>query len=116
MSVDVTKALLLSDRVALKLVDAGSGSVVAPSTASIAQNTVVIPHGLGTVDKVFWTVSAFNTIFTQYVNAPFTTPDGRIALDAFIDSTNLYIRATSQTAGAPQDASTFNFTYTILIA
>lgn len=116
MSIDVTKALLASDRVALKLVDSGVGTIVAPEATSIAQNTVTIPHGLGTVDKVFWSVSAINTLYELYITTPFATPDGRVAIDAFIDSTNLYIRATSQTAGSPQEASTFTYQYNILIA
>lgn len=114
--INVKNTILSSDNAALKFVASGTGSIIAPATSSIAQTTHTIPHGMGSAEKLFWSVSAINTTYALVTTIPWASPDGRVAIDAFVDDTNLYIKATSQTAGGSQDASYFDYQYNIIIA
>ncbi len=113
-----------ADKSSLKGIFSGSGSISSPgatSGTSPQSNVVTIPHGLGTTELI-WSVSidvsqpyaAFYGANT-YALAPWATGDGRTAVDASIDANNLYIRATSSTAGAAQVGYGFTFFYNILL-
>lgn len=108
---------LFSEIPALKLVKTGSGTIVAPATSSSASNLLTIPHGLGTTNLV-WSVAAnASAVYgsTRFVNAPWTVSDGRVSIDAYVDANNLYIKATSSTAGSPTPNYTFPFTYSLIL-
>lgn len=102
--------------VALKVIASGTGSITAPYTESMDSNTVTIPHGQNSTD-VIPSVIASAPLYESvtYFSLPYASADGRIALDVRIDSTNMYLIATSQTGGLPQDAVDFTYFYTILI-
>ena len=114
---DEEKIALDAEKASLKLVDTDTGTIIAPPTASSASNTVTIPHNCDTTDLIWAVVASTGDIFasTRYVTTPFSTPDGRVQLIAYIDDTNLYIKATSSTAGSPEDGATFSYRYFILM-
>lgn len=114
---NINDVALYSENAALKLVERGTGTIIAPATSTSASNTNIIFHGLDTTD-IMWSVAA-NSFFVSasntYVTIPWSSSDGRISIDAYIDKNNLYIKATSSTAGSPQPATSFDYSYTIIL-
>lgn len=111
------KLSLDSRNAALKAIASGSGTLNVPGTSGTTSVIATIPHGQG-VPEVIVTVNAnFGAVYggNRYVTAPFVTPDGRNAIDVYVDSTNVYIKATSSTSGAPEPARSYPYDYTILI-
>lgn len=103
-----------------KVVQTGSGTIVAPaatSTNSPQSNDVVIPHNLGTKDIIVSLTATFTygSLSTSRVLAPWISNDGRKSLDVVWDTNNITIRASSSTAGSAESATTFNFNYNIIM-
>ncbi len=100
----------------LKHIGSGTGTIVGPATSSSDSNMVTIPHGMATANLI-WSVTASSPdiLSGKYISTPYITGDGRVALNAHVDATNLYIVATNSTAGAPQPAVTWTYIYNIIL-
>lgn len=117
---NIERIALASSKASLKVIETSSGSITAPaatSSNSPQSNIITVPHGQGNTDVLFSVIANASNVYgsTRYVTAPWSTPDGRISIDAYIDADNLYIKATSSTAGSDQPATNFTYYYTILI-
>lgn len=111
---------LSSSRASLKVIDSGSGGIVAPLATSVnspQSTTITIAHNQNSTDVLFAVSADVSAIYggTRYTTLPWVTPDGRNSIDAYIDSTNLYIKASNSTAGADEPARSYTYYYTILI-
>lgn len=111
---------LLSKMGIVKVVGSGSGTVTAPSATSSnspQSNTVTIPNVYGTSDIIVACTATvtFGGLATQRTQAPWVSNDGRKAFDCTWDENNIYIRATSSTVGSSESATTFNYTYNIIM-
>ena len=105
-----------SRKASLKAVSSGTGAITAPYTASIDSSIVTIPHGQSSTD-VIPSIIASAPLYevVTYFSIPYASADGRVSLDAYVDDTYIYLKATSQTGGLPQDAVDFTYFYTILV-
>lgn len=113
---DSSKVALTSKLSALKLIDTPiTGTITAPATASFASNEVAIPHGLGNDELLPSLTAKWSGFPGKIISAPYATGDGRVALEVSWDDTNVYITATSSTAGSPQPATTFDYTLIITV-
>lgn len=117
---NIDKVALASSKASLKVISSAGGSITAPAATSVnspQSNIVTIPHNQGNTDVLFSVIADATNVYgsTRYVTAPWSTPDGRISIDAYIDVDNLYIKATSSTAGSPQAATSFTYYYNIII-
>ena len=104
----------------LKVVDSGSGTVTAPaatSSNSPQSATVQIPNVYGTTDIIVVCTATFTygSLATQRTVAPWVSSDGRKAFDCTWNDDFIYIRATSYTGGANEPATTFTYTYNVLM-
>ena len=117
---DFEKIGLDSQNAALKAIGRGSGSITAPlatSANSPQANTVTIPHNQNSSNVFPAVIINASSVYgsTRYITLPWSTPDGRTSAGAHVDATNIYITATSFTAGADQPALSFTYTYSILV-
>lgn len=117
MAVNSKRVNLASDLSMPKVVGGGSGTITAPATSSVASNTEIIPNIFKTSNLIVALTATFKygSLSTQRTQAPWISNDGRKSLDVTWNDDNIYIRATSSTAGAPEVATTFNYTYNIIM-
>ena len=104
----------------LKDVLSGSGVISSPyatSSSSPASNIVTIPHNQMTNNVIPSVTINTQSVFGRvgYSSLPWSTRDGRTSVDVYVDDTNIYIKASSFTAGMPQDPQSFAYTYIVLI-
>ena len=117
---DISKVALASSIAALKVVASGVGTITAPAATlsnSPQSNLIVIPHNQidsNVIPSVIINTSALYG-YNSYTQIPFSTPDGRTAIDTYVDNTNVYIKATNSTAGSPQSSMSFPYTISIII-
>lgn len=117
---NIDQVALASFLPALKVVKTGSGTITAPaatSSNSPQSNVATIPHDQNSNNVFFAVIINGSAVYgsTRYINTPWSTPDGRVSVTPYVDGQNLYIKATSSTAGADQPATSFPYIYTILI-
>jgi hypothetical protein len=113
---------LATERASLKVVNSAPipGTITAPAATSSnsPQSSIVqVSHGQNSSDVIINLIADGINVYgsTRYITAPWATPDGRISLDVYVDSDNVYIKAISSTAGTAQPATTFNYHFDILI-
>lgn len=85
------------------------GQIIAPAAtaANSPQSSIVSIEHLQNTSEIFPFLTAF--YIDRYITAPWASPDGRVALDVFVDETFIHIIATSSTAGADKPATTFDY-------
>lgn len=108
-------ALLSSDASSNKLFLSGSGTINLPGGTNQTA-TATIPHGYGD-SNLIWQVIVKETDGTAFNNfvTPYFTNDSRVKGVATLDATNLYISITTESAGSPWPATSWNYTYRILV-
>lgn len=98
-----------SEKVSTALIKSGTAQVVLPSTTSVVCVTTTVAHNYDSDELVPQVFSDLEGTLT-----PWTTPDGRYAVTVSVDSTNIYFRATANTAGSPTVPYTITFSYKLM--
>ena len=96
-----------------KVVASGSGNITIPSTTSVVQATVTIPHGLGT--DAFYPQVWTSIGYANGSLIPYSTPDGGYFMWATVDATNLYISGAATTFGSPTRVQNLTFRYKLIM-
>ena len=107
--------LLSSDASSNKLLLSGSGTINLPSGTN--QSAIAtIPHGYGD-SNLIWQVVVKETDGTAFNNfvTPYYSNDTRLEGISYVDSTNLYVQITTQSSGSAWPATSWNYTYRILV-
>lgn len=116
MIFDITKTQLASNNASLKIIKSGTGTlhVSALGGAGSVSNSVAIPHGYGSNELLIEVWSNLGLSASGGM-LPYQTPDGRVSAFAKVDATNLHIMIHHDSNYSSMPATTYQYSYRILI-